>query len=45
MMKTFLDRGEGKNLIEKIAGIYGFSIQEKKGGPVVKSWTIDLKNG
>jgi 3-hydroxyacyl-CoA dehydrogenase/3a,7a,12a-trihydroxy-5b-cholest-24-enoyl-CoA hydratase len=44
-MKSYLDRGEGKALITKIAATYNFEIALQKGGPVVKVWTIDLKNG
>jgi 3-hydroxyacyl-CoA dehydrogenase/3a,7a,12a-trihydroxy-5b-cholest-24-enoyl-CoA hydratase len=45
MMKTYLDRGEGKKLIPKVSAVFGFDICQKKGGPVVRSYTIDLKNG
>lgn len=44
-MKTFLDRGEGKALVPKVQSVFGFGIQAKKGGPIVKQYTIDLKNG
>jgi 3-hydroxyacyl-CoA dehydrogenase/3a,7a,12a-trihydroxy-5b-cholest-24-enoyl-CoA hydratase len=45
MMRVFLDRGEGKALIPKVAAVYNFEITPKKGDPVAKTWTIDLKNG
>lgn len=45
MMRSFLERGEGKHLIPKVKSIYGFEIIKVKGGPVLKTWTIDLKNG
>lgn len=45
MMRTFLDRGQGKHLIQKCGAVYGFDITAKKGGPVVRNYTIDLKNG
>lgn len=44
-MKAYLDRGEGKHLVAKIASDYVFNIISKKNGPVLKAWTIDLKNG
>ena len=44
-MRVFLSRGEGKPLIAKVAAVYNFAITEKKGGPVAKTWIIDLKNG
>lgn len=34
MMKVYLDRGEGKHLIPKVAAVFGFEILGKKGGPV-----------
>ncbi len=45
LMKAYLDKGEGKGLVAKIASTYIFEIVTVKGGPVVKSWVIDLKNG
>jgi len=45
LMAAFLACGDGKSLIPKIQGVYNFSISAKKGGPVVKTWIIDLKNG
>jgi 3-hydroxyacyl-CoA dehydrogenase/3a,7a,12a-trihydroxy-5b-cholest-24-enoyl-CoA hydratase len=45
MIKNFLATGEGKDLIKKINGIYQMDILDKKGGKVVRVWTIDLKNG
>jgi 3-hydroxyacyl-CoA dehydrogenase/3a,7a,12a-trihydroxy-5b-cholest-24-enoyl-CoA hydratase len=45
LMRSYLDRGEGKHLIPKIASTYVFEIITVKGGPVIKAWTIDLKNG
>ena len=33
-MKAFLERGEGKHLIPKVAAVFGFEIIDKKGGPV-----------
>ena len=44
-MRVFLSRGEGKPLIAKVSAVYNFAITEKKGGPVAKTWIIDLKNG
>lgn len=45
LMKVYLAAGEGKNLITKVAGIFQIDVLDKKGGKVVKQWTIDLKNG
>jgi len=45
MMKVFLERGEGKPLVPKVKAIFGFNVLAKKGGPIIKSFTIDLKNG
>jgi 3-hydroxyacyl-CoA dehydrogenase/3a,7a,12a-trihydroxy-5b-cholest-24-enoyl-CoA hydratase len=45
LIKNYLGGDEGKKLVEKVSAVFQFDILEKKGGPVVKSWTIDLKNG
>jgi 3-hydroxyacyl-CoA dehydrogenase/3a,7a,12a-trihydroxy-5b-cholest-24-enoyl-CoA hydratase len=45
LMKNYLGAGEGKELIKKVAGIFQIDVLDKKGGKVVKQWTIDLKNG
>jgi hypothetical protein len=45
MMATYLNQGEGKPLIEKVAAIFGFEITKTKGGKVLASYAIDLKNG
>ena len=45
MMRVFLERGEGKALVPKVAAVFGFDILKAKGGPIAKSYTIDLKNG
>lgn len=45
LIRVFLDRGEGKPLIPKVAAVFNFEITPKKGDPVAKTWTIDLKNG
>ena len=44
-MRVFLERGEGKDIVAKVQGLYNFGITKKKGGPIAKSWIIDLKNG
>ena len=44
MMNSFINLGEAKPLIPKVAAVFNFLITEKKGGPVIKSWIIDLKN-
>lgn len=45
MMKAFLDRGDGKHLVQKVNAVFLFEIITQRGGPVIKSWVIDLKNG
>ena len=45
MVRNFLATGDGKHLIQKVAGIFQLDILDKKGGKVVKQWSIDLKNG
>jgi 3-hydroxyacyl-CoA dehydrogenase/3a,7a,12a-trihydroxy-5b-cholest-24-enoyl-CoA hydratase len=45
MMSAYLNNGEGKELIPKVASIFGFEITAKKGGPIQGVWEIDLKNG
>lgn len=45
MMRVFLERGEGTELVKSLQSIYGFNIVEKKNGPVKRFFTIDLKNG
>lgn len=45
LIKNYLGGDEGKALVQKIAAVFQFDITEKKGGEVVKSWKIDLKNG
>jgi 3-hydroxyacyl-CoA dehydrogenase/3a,7a,12a-trihydroxy-5b-cholest-24-enoyl-CoA hydratase len=44
LIKSYLGGDEGKALVEKVAAVFQFDIIEKKGGPVIKSWKIDLKN-
>ena len=44
-MRVFLERGEGKDVVAKVQGVYNFGITKKKGAPIAKSWIIDLKNG
>ena len=45
MMKVFLERGEGAQLVKQLGSVYGFNITEKKNGPIKRFFTIDLKNG
>lgn len=44
MMKSYISLGEAKPLIGKVAAVYNFNITLKKGGPIKKTWIIDLKN-
>jgi len=45
LIQAYLASGDGKDLVTKISGIFQVDLLEKKGGKVIKSWTIDLKNG
>ena len=45
MIKNYLAAGEGKETVKKIAGVFQIDILDKKGGKVMRTWTIDLKNG
>jgi 3-hydroxyacyl-CoA dehydrogenase/3a,7a,12a-trihydroxy-5b-cholest-24-enoyl-CoA hydratase len=45
MMATYLNQGLGKPLIPKVAAVFGFEIQGKKGGPIDLVYEIDLKSG
>lgn len=45
MMHNYLTRGEGADAIKVCASTYNFEITQKKKGPVIKTWGIDLKNG
>jgi 3-hydroxyacyl-CoA dehydrogenase/3a,7a,12a-trihydroxy-5b-cholest-24-enoyl-CoA hydratase len=44
MMIEYLARGEGADLSDKVGAIFQFDVKAKKGGPIVGSWEIDLKN-
>ena len=44
-MAAFLEKGEGQEIVSKVEGLYNFAITKKKGGPIAKSWIIDLKHG
>ena len=45
MMKNFLARGEGTEIIKKVNAVFGFEITKKKGQKPVLIYEIDLKNG
>ena len=45
MMAEFLAQGHGEEIVPKVGAVFQFDIILKKGGPVVGSWEIDLKNG
>lgn len=45
MMRVFLERGEGKALVPKVAAVFNFEIKQTKKGKVLKTFTIDLANG
>jgi 3-hydroxyacyl-CoA dehydrogenase/3a,7a,12a-trihydroxy-5b-cholest-24-enoyl-CoA hydratase len=44
-MRVFLERGEGKHLIQKVNATYNFEITKAKNASVAKTWIIDLKSG
>jgi len=44
-MGVYLSSGEGKSAVQKVQSVFNFEILKVKGGEVVKTWTIDLKNG
>eukprot|EP01016_Furgasonia_blochmanni_P038305 TRINITY_DN4611_c0_g1_i1.p3 TRINITY_DN4611_c0_g1~~TRINITY_DN4611_c0_g1_i1.p3 ORF type:complete len:145 (+),score=39.60 TRINITY_DN4611_c0_g1_i1:121-555(+) len=44
-MGAYLDKGEGKDIVQKVQAVLGFEIVKEKKGPVIKHWVIDLKNG
>ena len=45
LISKYLESGDGDATVKKIQAVYQFDILEKKGGKVVKSYTIDMKNG
>jgi len=45
LMNSFLERGDGKKIVESLQSTYMFEITPKKGAPVAKTFVIDLKNG
>jgi 3-hydroxyacyl-CoA dehydrogenase/3a,7a,12a-trihydroxy-5b-cholest-24-enoyl-CoA hydratase len=45
LIQAYLATGEGKDLVQKVNGIFQMDLLDKKGGKVVRSYTIDLKNG
>lgn len=45
MMAAFMARGEAAKIVKQVEAVYNFDISAKKGGPVVKKFVIDLKNG
>jgi hypothetical protein len=46
MMKNYIAEGDnGKTLVKKVAATFGFDVLDKKGGKVIASFAIDLKNG
>ena len=45
MMGMFLDEGLGADVVKKVGATYAFEITEKKGGPAVGIFEINLKDG
>lgn len=45
MMSAYLAAGHGKELIPKVSAVFGFEITKTKGGKVLGTFEIDLKNG
>lgn len=44
LITKYLATGEAVDTVKKIAAVYQIDILQKKGGKVVKSWSIDMKN-
>jgi hypothetical protein len=45
IIKNYLASGDGIDNVKKVQGIFQIDILDKKGGKLVKTWTIDMKNG
>lgn len=45
LIAAYLEKGEGANAVKVCNATYNIEIIEKKKGPVVQTWGIDLKNG
>jgi len=45
MMATYLNQGLGKDLIPKVASVFGFEILETKGAKPSLVYSINLKDG
>jgi len=45
MMATYLNQGLGKELIPKVASVFGFEILETKGAKPSLVYSINLKDG
>ena len=45
LMKAYLAKGEGKDIVPKVKAKFGFNILAKKGGKPVYQVTINLKEG
>jgi len=45
LMASFLAKGEGKPIVEKLQAIYAMEILPQKGQPPARTWMLDLKNG
>ncbi len=44
LIRAYLTLDEAKELIKKVGALFQFEILEKKGGKVIKTFSIDLKN-
>jgi 3-hydroxyacyl-CoA dehydrogenase/3a,7a,12a-trihydroxy-5b-cholest-24-enoyl-CoA hydratase len=45
LIKNYLASGDGKENVKKVQGIFQIDVLDKKGGKLVKTFTIDMKNG
>jgi 3-hydroxyacyl-CoA dehydrogenase/3a,7a,12a-trihydroxy-5b-cholest-24-enoyl-CoA hydratase len=45
LIKNYLASGDGKDTVKKVQGVFQVDVLDKKGGKLVKTWTIDMKNG
>jgi len=45
MLGAYLGQKEGSEAVHKCGALYNFNITERKNGPVMGKWGLDLKNG
>jgi hypothetical protein len=45
LMSAYMEKGDGKENVQKLQAIYVIEILPKKGDPPARTWVLDLKNG